>query len=145
LQNKDNTALEDDSYYHFLISADGWYRLERVIDGGSPEIISDWIASPLVNQGLGAINRLRVVARGDQFRFYVNDQPVQLCIPDDPTAQSTINPLDGSCMDGAMLDTLTDASIPNGQIGVSAQSTQTGGEGVAAAFDNLLIYAPEAS
>jgi hypothetical protein len=45
-------------------------------------------------------------------------------------------------MGGAMRETLTDATIPNGQIGVTARSTMTGGEGVVAAFDNMLIYAP---
>jgi hypothetical protein len=70
---------------------------------------------------------------------------VNLCIPDDPAAQSTVNPVSGECMGGAMKDTLTDDSIPNGQIGVVAKSTDTGGAGVVAAFDNLLIYAPQAS
>jgi hypothetical protein len=91
---------------------------------------------------LSSVNRLRVSATGDRFRFWINDQPVTLCIPDDPNAESTINPLNGECMDGAMLETLTDATIPNGQVGVTARSTPTGGEGVVAAFDNLLIYAP---
>lgn len=144
LQNKDNATFEDDSYYLFLISADGFYQLLRVIDGQAPQIVSDWIESPLINQGLGAVNRLRVVARGDQFSFYINDQPVAMCIPDDPAAQSTIHPLTGECMGGQMLETITDATIASGQIGVAAQSTLMGGEGVVAAFDNLLIYAPEA-
>lgn len=139
LQNKDNTALEDDNYYLFLISSDGYYRVSRAFDGNE-RIISDWIPSPLINQGLDAANRLRVVARGDQFSFSVNDQPVQLCIPESPDGESTFDAL-GNCM-GAMVDTLTDDTIPNGQIGVSALSTPTGGEGVVAAFDNLLVYAP---
>ena len=144
LQDKDNNTPDDDSYYLFEISADGWYRLMRVIDGSTPEIISDWIESPLINQGLGAVNRLRVVARGNQFQFSINDQPIVLCIPNDPNAISTIHPLTGECMEGAMLDTLTDNMIPSGQIGVSAQSTLMGGVGVLAAFDNVVIYAPTA-
>jgi hypothetical protein len=145
LQNKDNTSPDDDSYYLFLVSADGYYRVVRVVDGGVPKLISDWIPSSLINLDLNAVNRLRVVARGDQFQFYINDQPVTLCIPNDPDALSTINPLTGDCMEGAMLDTLTDGSIANGQIGVSAQSTVSGGEGVVVGFDNLLIYALSAS
>lgn len=144
LQNKDNATFEDDSYYLFLISADGYYQLLRVIDGQAPQIVSDWIESPLINQGVEAVNHLRVVARGDQFSFYINDQPVTMCIPDDPTAQSTIHPLTGECMGGQMLETIIDATILNGQIGVAAQSTLMGGEGVVAAFDNVLITAPEA-
>ncbi len=91
-------------------------------------------------QGLNAINQLRVVARGDSFRFYINDTPVQLCIPDDPNAISTYS--GDTCIGGAMLDALTDSAIPNGQIGVTAQATSDAG--VVAAFDNLLVYAPEA-
>src|SRR5262249_35764915 len=122
-------------------SSDGYYEVSRAINGRQKEL-STWIQSAAVNQGLKAVNRLRVIAQGDEFRFFINGQPVQLCIPDDPNAQSTVNPLDGSCMGGAMKDTLTDATIPNGQIGVVAQSTDTGGAGVVAAFDNLLVYAP---
>jgi hypothetical protein len=141
LQDKDNDDFGDDSYYLFLISADGYYRVSRSVDG-SLKIISDWIASPLINQGMNAVNRLRVLASGDRFRFWINEQPVTLCIPNDPNAESTINPLNGECMGGAMLETLIDATIPNGQVGVTARSTPTGGEGVVASFDNLLIYAP---
>ena len=144
LQNKDNASVEDDSYYLFLISADGYYRLMRVIEGAAPELISDWIESPLINLGLGAVNHLRVVARGDQFSFYINGEAVTMCIPDDPAAQSTLNPLTGECMGGQMLETITDATIPSGQIGVAAQSTLMGGEGVVAGFDRVLIYTPAA-
>lgn len=144
LQNKDNTMLEDDNYYLFLVSSDGYYQVSRAINGQQKEL-STWIQSEAVKQDLNSVNVLRVIAKGDQFRFFINDQPVNLCIPDDPAAQSTVNPVSGECMGGSMKDTLTDASIPNGQIGVVAKSTDTGGAGVVAAFDNLLIYAPQAS
>ena len=141
LQNKDNTSFDDDSYYLFLISSDGYYRVTRVLDG-SEQILSDWIDSPLIQQGLNAVNQLRVVARGDRFQFYVNDAPVQLCIPDDPDAISTYS--GGTCIGGAMVDALTDNAIPDGQIGVTAKATSSGGGDVVAAFDNLLVYAPAA-
>ncbi len=145
LQNKDNVQTEDDNYYLFLISSDGYYQVTRSVDG-DVKVISDWIESPLVNQGLDAVNHLRVVARGDQFNFFINDQPVALCIPNDPAAQSTINSLTGECVGGAMLDTLTDDAIPNGQVGVSALWTAGADEEpVVAAFDNLLVYAPDAN
>jgi hypothetical protein len=144
LQNKDNNAIEDDSYYLFLVSGDGYYRLVRTTDG-EPKVLSEWIESPLINLGLNAVNRLRVTASGDQFRFYINDQAVTMCIPDDPNAQSTIHPLTGECMGGAMLDTVTDSSIPNGQVGVGAQWwAEADAQPVVAAFDNLLIYSPQA-
>ena len=144
LQNKDNSLLEDDNYYLFLVSSDGYYQVSRAIDGKQKEL-STWIQSAAVKQGLNTVNLLRVIARGDQFHFFINDQPVSLCIPDDPTAQSTINPVSGECMGGAMKEMLTDDTIPNGQVGVVAKSTDTGGAGVVAAFDNLLVYVPPAS
>lgn len=141
LQNQDNANVGDDNYYLFLVSSDGYYRVSRVFDGDT-RIISDWIQSPLVGQGLAAVNRLRVVAKGDQFQFFINDQVVPLCLPDDPNAQSTINPLDGSCMGGPMAETLTEGTIPDGQVGVTAlwTTTDASADPVVAAFDNLLIY-----
>lgn len=139
LQNKDNASFDDDNYYLFLISSDGYYQMSRTVDG-VVKIISDWIASDAIQQGLDSVNHLRVVARGDTFHFYVNEVPLQLCIPDDPDAISTYS--GGECVGGAMVDALTDDAIPNGQIGVTAQSTPSGGEGVVVAFDNLLVYAP---
>ncbi|MEO8396476.1 MAG: family 16 glycoside hydrolase [Chloroflexota bacterium] len=140
LQNKDNNFVEDDSYYVFLISGDGYYRVVRAIDG-KLKILSDWIDSTLVHQGLNALNRLRVIAQGDQFHFYINDEAVQLCIPDDPNGVSTYS--NETCVKGTMVDTLTDDTISNGQIGVTAQwwADSNAQPGVAT-FDNLLIYAP---
>lgn len=141
LQNQDNTSVDDDSYYLFLVSSDGYYQVSRAINGRQKEL-STWIASDAIQQGLNVVNRLRVVAQGDEFRFFVNDTALSLCIPADPNAQSTVNSLTGECLGGAMRDSLIDDTILAGQIGVSARSTMSGGEGVVAAFDNLLVYAP---
>ncbi len=138
LQNKDNPSPSDDDFYLFEVSSDGYYRVLRAFDGDQKEL-STWIPSPAVNQHIGATNWLRVVARGDQFQFFVNNQQLQLCIPDDPNGESTF-PATGECVGGKMLDTLTDASIPNGQIGVVAQSLDEAG--VVVDFDNLIIYGP---
>ena len=143
LQNKDDNSIEDDSYYVFLISGDGYYRIVRAIDG-KPKILSDWIDSAAIHQGVRVVNHLRVIAHSDQFRFYINDQPVQLCIPDDPSGVSTYS--QNQCIEGKMFDTLTDDTIPNGQIGMIAQWwADASAQPVVAAFDNLLIYAPSAS
>lgn len=140
LQNEDNASVDDDSYYLFLISSDGYYRVMRSISG-QLGIISDWIDSPLINQGLDAANELRVIARGSEFRFLINGEAVSLCIPDDLDATSTY--AGGTCYGGSMHETLTDTTIPYGQVGVTAQATPSGGEGVVAAFDNVIVYAPE--
>ena len=39
------------SYYFFLVSSDGYYQVQRVVDG-EQKLLSDWIPSSLVNQGL---------------------------------------------------------------------------------------------
>lgn len=140
LQNRDNESPADDTYYVFLISSDGYYRVVRSIDGRE-RIISDWIESDLINQGLGAVNALRVVGQGSRFRFFINDAPVQLCIPDNPEGISTF--MMDTCIQGQMFDVLEDATIPTGQVGVIAISTETGGPGVQIAFDNLIVSGVE--
>lgn len=138
LQDNDNTSPGDDSYYLFLISSDGYYEVKRVV-GSDEKLLSAWIESPLVNQGIGATNWLRVIARGDQFQFFINDQPVQVCVPNNPEGESTY--FLGECVDGAMLDTLTDSTIANGQLGVVALSIDE--PGVVVEFDNFLVYGPD--
>lgn len=140
LQTKGNESPGDNNAYMFMISSDGYYRVVRYLDGVE-KVISLWIPSDAVEQGIGATNWLRVVAKGDQFQFFVNNQLVQLCIPDDPNAESTYNEFKKECVGGQMLDTLVDNTIPDGQIGVAAQSFTE--SGVIVDFDNLVIYGPE--
>ncbi len=130
---------DNDNFYEFLVSSDGFYRVNRVLNGAQREL-STWIDSPTVRQGLNEINYLRVVARGDQFAFYVNNERVSLCIPSDPEALSTYRTGLG-CIGGTMQDTLTDASLNTGRIGVAARSL--GEPDVEAAFDNLIVFSPE--
>jgi len=137
LQNKGNNSPDDDDFYLFLVSSDGYYQVMRSIDGKQKEL-SNWIPSPLVTQGIGVINNLRVVAVGDRFRFYINGQQVQLCVPNNPDGISTYR---GRCIDGQMLDTLVDASIPNGQLGVVIQSLDE--PGVVVNFDNVVVVGPQ--
>lgn len=138
LQDKGNSSLADDSYYLFLVSSDGYYQVRRVMDGVSKEI-SVWIPSPLVNQGLDANNNLRVLAVGDQFRFFINGSPVQLCIPDDPNGSSTYDEIRGECLGGQLLDVLTDSAVSAGQLGVVVVTL--GEPNVTVEFDNVLVLA----
>jgi hypothetical protein len=140
LQDKGNNSPDDDDFYLFLISSDGYYQVVRSIAGDQKEL-SAWIPSPLVNQGLGVNNTVGVVAIGDTFRFYVNDQPVQLCIPDDVTGVSTYDERRGGCIGGQMVDTLIDASIASGKLGVAVQTFDE--PGVVVNFDNVLVVGPE--
>jgi hypothetical protein len=138
LQNKGNTAPDDDDFYLFLVSSDGYYQVVRSLDGQQKEL-SNWIPSRLVNQGISVTNVLRVVALGNRFQFYINGQLVQLCVPDDPNGVSTYDERNGGCK-GTMVDTLEDATIPNGQIGVVIQTLDE--PGVTVNFDNVMVVGP---
>lgn len=113
-----------DTYYLFLVSSDGYYRVSRRVNG-TERILSNWIRLPLVREGLNVTNHLRVIAREDRFQFYINDQLAQLCIPDDPNAESTYRL--GQCIGGTMQDVLIDNAITSGQVGVIAQSLDEAG------------------
>jgi hypothetical protein len=125
------------NFYAFFVSSDGYYRVLRVVNGDEREL-STWIDSPTVAPGLGAVNTLRVAARGDQFEFYANGERLAVCIPNDPGARSTYY-LD-TCLEGQMLDTLTDSTFPSGQLGVVAQAFAQ--PDVVVEFDNVVVYSP---
>ncbi|NWF68674.1 MAG: hypothetical protein HXY40_06290 [Chloroflexi bacterium] len=127
------------SYYLFLVSSDGYYRVSRRV-GGVERVLSNWIRAPFVRDGLEVTNTLRVVARGSTFHFYINDTLAPLCIPNDANAESTYYL--GQCQDGTMQDRLTDSSISSGQIGVIAQRFDED-DSVIVDFDNLLVFGPE--
>lgn len=126
------------NYYMFLVSSDGYYQVQQQIDGAT-RIISDWIASDLVKQGLDVTNQLRVVAQGADFQFYINGELLELCVPDNPDAKSTF--FDGECLDGQMVSTLTDPAFTVGRFGVIAESFDE--PGVVVDFDNVIVYGPQ--
>ena len=128
-------------YTAFLISSDGYYSLWRN-EAGMSKALSAWIPSAAIKQGLGAENKLRVIASGADYQFYINGARVQLCLPDDREAASTY--AGGQCLDGSMQDSYRDSSARSGRIGLIAQSTATGGGGVAARFDNVIVRMPGA-
>lgn len=131
---------DGNNYYMFLISGDGWYQVLRVQDG-QKKVLSAWNPSEAINQGIGAVNTLRITGHGETFGFYVNGQRLELCIPNDPEATSTINPLDGSCMEGQWQDTLIEPTHRTGRIGVVVDA-RAGEDSVVVAFDDVVITAP---
>lgn len=133
------SGADSNQYYTFLISSDGYYSVWKV-ENGVEEKLSAWIASPLINQDLNAENTIRVVGRGSQFQFFINGEQVNLCIPDDPEAVSTVS--GGECIEGTMKGVLSDDSIPIGQLGAIARATLTGGSGVVIQFDNMTVFSP---
>lgn len=128
-------------YFAFLISSDGYYSLWK-IEGDQTKPLSAWISSPLIKQGLGAVNAIRVTARDASYHFYINGALAPLCISNDPSATSTF--VGGQCIDGAMRDSYRDEPGISGKLGLIAQSTATGGGGVAVRFDNALVFSPAA-
>lgn len=137
-------AFEQDQptrYYMFLISSDGYYSVWRD-DGTGPSEISTWISSEAINLGLNAENRIRVVGQGATFQFFINEIALELCIPDDPDAQSLYYL--GECVEGTMQRTLQEDTIATGQL---APVVVTGNAlnlptGVTVDFDNLVVLSP---
>lgn len=127
------------NYTAFLISSDGYYSLWRKEDGRN-KALSAWIASPRINQGTGSENTIRVMADSGVYQFFINDTLIELCIPDETSAESTY--AGGECIDGSMQDTYYDKMGRTGRLGVIAQSTATGGGGVVVRFDDMIVYSP---
>ncbi len=125
------------NYFAFLISSDGYYSLWQT-ESGATQVLSAWIPSPAINQGLAMANTIRVTAIGSRHQFFVNDVPLKLCVPDDPNAVSTY--AGGECVDGSLQDTYRDDSRSAGRLGLIAQSTTSGGGGVVVRFDDMIVF-----
>lgn len=125
---------DNQNYYLFLISGDGYYQVVRRLEGADEEL-SDWAQSEVIHQGQAA-NTVRVVAQGDTFTFFINDVQVPLC----PTLW---HPLTGECMDAEATRQLVDGSFPQGRIGLAARSFDQ--PGVVVRFDNLIVCGPQAT
>jgi hypothetical protein len=71
---------DNDNFYVFEISSDGFIWIGRMQNGGRTErqpIVGNWwFESDAVRQGLNVTNRLKVRAEGANMIFYVNDREV---------------------------------------------------------------------
>ncbi len=72
---------QQDAFYMFLVSGDGWVLVARCFLACSGEnrveLINDgWFESAAVNKGLGETNELKVEANAGNLIFYVNEQLV---------------------------------------------------------------------
>lgn len=131
-------------YYLFAIRGDGAYRVIRVNgDLNKPDILSEWHISDAVLIGTGRVNQLRVVGKGDHFKFYVNDQPLTLC-PSGPGKQKStwVDPKIDQCMSNNKQTSaeLIDTTFDYGKIGVGVFVKEPG---IQVAFDNVLVYGPQ--
>ncbi len=128
-------------YYAFLISSDGYYSLWQT-KASRTKLLSAWIASDDIRQGLDEENTIRVIAEGPHYSFFVNGARHALCLPDDPRAASTFAA--GECIDGSMQDSYVADTNTVGRLGLIAQSTASGGGGVVVRFDNVIVFSPAA-
>ncbi len=69
---------ENDNFYAFLISGDGYVWIGRYQEGlvGEPIVGDWWFESPAIIQGNEATNKLGVRAEGANMQFFVNDKEV---------------------------------------------------------------------
>jgi hypothetical protein len=105
------TRRDGQDYYRFVISQNGFYKLQKHEESGWTSL-TEWTESSAINQGVGAVNRLRVDCEGESLRFYVN---------------------------GTFLDWVMDEAFATGELGLTAGSYENGG-GVHAVFDNFVLY-----
>ncbi|NJN94603.1 MAG: hypothetical protein HC875_11160 [Anaerolineales bacterium] len=69
---------DDDNFYSFEISGDGYYTFSKSVEGQFFSIIP-WRESAAINLGQAA-NLLRVEAVGRDFALYINDELVDAAI-----------------------------------------------------------------
>jgi hypothetical protein len=124
------------NYYMFKVRGDGAYHIERTLNGQTVDLSAPHTA-PSFAPGANHVNDLRVVASGNQFRFYLNDQQLTLCLKGSDKI-STWNG-DQCISNGGKSDTLTDASFADGQIGLGVYENESALE---IAFSNLVVYGP---
>lgn len=105
---------DEQHFYRFDITAGGLFAVEKYSAAEAWVRLTDgWVESAAINQGLDATNRLKIVAKGTSFTFYVNEHPVHQ---------------------------LQDNSFAGGMIGLDAGTFA--GASLQVAFDNLIVRRP---
>jgi hypothetical protein len=104
--------IDNENFYIFNVTADGFYNLGKYVDDEHEEII-DWSESSAINTGT-ASNTVRVVCDGSQLELYVN---------------------------GETLISIQDESLSGGTFALQA-GTFDEGDAITVAFDNVVISPP---
>ena len=104
--------VDDDNFYRFEISGDGYYNIQKRQKGKWQKLIADWMESSAIHTG-AATNHLRVTCAGRTLTFFVNQVQV---------AQ------------------ITDDAFARGEVGVLAGTLTE--PGVQVAFDNVQVSKP---
>ncbi len=131
---------DEENFYLFRITSDGYASLAKVKNGWQEEVSVWGFPDPAVHQG-DATNEIRVVAQGSAFRFFVNGQPVALCLKGNNKTSMWAGP--GACVDGGELTYIyEDHAFQQGRVALAAGTID--GSEVTVAFDDLVIVGPEA-
>ena len=133
---------DEEHFYQFLISGDGYYQITRS-NGSDPlediVTLNEWRPTDLINLGQDATNHIRIIGRGDTFRFFINGHPLELCLGRNAITDSLGTPI---CEGGELSYELVDDTFSYGHLGVGA-FTSVSGAGVHVGFDNMLVVGPE--
>lgn len=106
-------AVDDDSFYTFIISSDGFYGI-GLIDGAAYQLIGMDALQPTDAIKLGsAMNHIRADCVGDTLTLFVN---------------------------GAQVAQVKDSTFSGGDVGLIAGSYTTPGTDIR--FDNFIVYEP---
>ena len=132
---------DEASYYEMQLDRRGAYRITMVRTGHMPQVLSDWQIAPFAFTGKDQVNQVRIVIKTYVFAFYLNDQPLPLCVRGQEAAPAWTGIDTGVCStDGQRTRTeLVEQTLNGGMFGLGIYSDQ---ESFSAAFDNLLIYGP---
>ena len=105
---------DDDNFYGFLVSHDGYFGILKYQDGEMEIMMEDGNLSfsEAINRG-AAFNRIQVLCNGEVLSLSVND---------------------------TQLVEIEDGSFSSGKIGLMAGTNEN--EGVMVLFDNLVVYQP---
>lgn len=126
------------SYAIFLISNDGYYSLWRTDESGQATRATVWHYSDgLINEGLNVSNRVRVVGEGDNFRFFINGEPVTLCLPlegEQPTGSAS------ECQGEESLVWQAPNLAATGKLGVVVNTNRY--PGTVVEFDDFVVFSP---
>ncbi len=101
--------VDEDNFYRFDISGDGYYNVQKRVKGQWQPLVRDWTASGAIHKGSTA-NHLRVICAGNAMSFYAN---------------------------GALLAQVVDDLFPRGEIGLLAGTLSE--PGVQVAFSHLRV------
>jgi hypothetical protein len=129
------------NFYVLSLRGDGGYQVSAVRDGVE-DVISLFHYTPAIRTELNAVNRIRIVAKGGDFTFAVNDQPLGLCLKGTDRRSVWQNFKVDDCLSGSktISSSMTDSTFGAGKIALGALANDPG---VLVTFDNLVVVGPE--